>query len=90
MSTDLDKDREPASHYCGSRGQSKSDLDVPYVGTMETVKMIKNRSILSVKNYVLPTEFILMNLHVSVIYNTHVHELAYQLDNFKIIFELQD
>lgn len=43
--------------------------------------MIKIRSILSAKNYVLPIEFILMN--VSVIYNTHIHELAYQLDNFK-------
>lgn len=59
---------------------------MPYVGTVETVKMIKNRSILSVKNYVLPIEFIVMNL--SVIYNTHVHVLAYQLD--KITFELED
>lgn len=81
MSTDLDKDREPASHYCGSRGQSKSDVDVAYVGTVGSVIMIKIDIYCLLKIMYFPIEFVWMNL--SVIHNTHVHELAYQLDNFK-------
>lgn len=63
------------------RANQMYPVDVAYVGTVGTVIMMKIDIYCLLKIMYFPIEFVWMNL--SVIHNTHVHELAYQLDNFK-------